>query len=134
MYDGREYAGLLTDGEICRWIAHVSAGQTYAKPMDESKGQNVSLANLQNHTVIPDDLLESTVGGILRYEKSRVRTKFICRDAAIFEAEEIFRSSASNCPWRIAAILITETSDPREKLLGIITPSDILDGFMQEHF
>jgi len=89
MYDGRKYAGLLTDGGICRWIAHVSAGQTYTNPIAGSKGQNVPLDNLQNHTVISDDLLESTVGDILRYEKNRDRAKFICRDATIFEAEEI---------------------------------------------
>ncbi|OJU13089.1 MAG: hypothetical protein BGN88_08655 [Clostridiales bacterium 43-6] len=57
--------------------------------------------------------------------KSSVSYRFASRGTYFYEAEDLFEE-ASKHHERIAMIFITETGNENEKLLGIITPWDIL--------
>ena len=51
--------------------------------------------------------------------------KFVSRYITIYEAEEIFKQGVER-GGRFEALLNTEHGKPREKLIGIITPLDIM--------
>ncbi|MGE5580443.1 MAG: CBS domain-containing protein [Bacillota bacterium] len=104
VYQQDQYLGLVTDGGIARWLAGWLNG----------KGRDTGM-----------DPLDLTVGEVLKSEKNPDRARFISRNATVYQAESLFESSSGN-QWRLAALLITENGDPKEKLLGIITPFDIL--------
>jgi len=104
VYQGDQYLGLITDGGIARWLAGWLNG----------KGRDTGV-----------DPLDLTVGEVLKSEKNPDRARFISRNATIYQAEGLFEGSSGN-KWRLSALLITENGDPKEKLLGIITPFDML--------
>lgn len=59
-------------------------------------------------------------------EKHQSETfKFVSRDTTVLEIEEIFRKEFEN-KKRISAIFITENGKEEEKLLGLITPWDVV--------
>lgn len=103
VYREGQYLGLLTDGGIARWLARALVAE--AQP-DER------------------DPLDFAVGEILKAEKNPDRARFIARSATVYQAEDLFATSGNK--WRVSALLITENGLPGEKLLGIVTPSDIL--------
>lgn len=100
--DGR-YIGLLTGNGIARWVA----GEVIARGGDGF------------------DIAGATAGTALDSEKDRDRAKFIERDATIYQAESMFARSGGDRSG-LSALLITDSGSPSEKLLGIVTPSDIL--------
>ena len=51
--------------------------------------------------------------------------KFISRYITIYEAEEIFKQGVER-GRRFEALLITEHGKPHQKLIGIVTPIDIM--------
>lgn len=104
VYQQDQYVGLITDGGIARWLAAWLNG----------RGREAGA-----------DPLDLTVGEVLKSEKNPDRARFISRQATIYQAESLF-AGATGDKWRLAALLITETGNPKEKLLGIITPFDIL--------
>jgi CBS domain-containing protein len=110
VYDGPVYQGLLTDGGIARWLAsRVTRGTG-------SGGETSGLSALG----------ETQVSEVLTREKNPDRARFIPRSATVYEAEHVFAWSGKSDKWRVAALLITENGVAEEKLLGIVTPSDIL--------
>lgn len=66
-----------------------------------------------------------TLEDILRHENNDRNYKFISRFMTIYEAEEIFKQGVER-GRRFEALLITEHGKPHQKLLGIVTPIDIM--------
>ncbi|MEG0258802.1 MAG: CBS domain-containing protein [Lysinibacillus sp.] len=100
VYAENEFKGLITTVGITNWLATAMAGNQIPKR-------------------IP------TLHDILSHEKKRVNYKFISRYITIYEAEEIFKIGVEK-GRRFEALLITEHGMSHQKLLGIITPIDIM--------
>lgn len=100
VYEGNEFQGLITTVGITNWLATSIIGP-----------------RLPKH--IP------TLHDILQHEKNEVNYKFISRYITIYEAEEIFKQGVER-GRRFEALLITEHGKPHQKLIGIITPIDIM--------
>ena len=66
-----------------------------------------------------------TLHNILHHEKHEVNYQFISRYITIYEAEEIFKQGVER-DRRFESPLITEHGRPHQKLIGIITPIDIM--------
>jgi len=152
VYDGSRYVGLLTNSGISRWVASLLCDEScgpsrICPPPETSAGQDTASKAFQWN---PEDfreglredpregfrkdlqvdlrncLLNARIADILAYEKDRDRARFISRYETIYEAQEMFRDGSFGHRWRTAALLITETGNPRESLLGIVTPSDMV--------
>lgn len=100
VYHKDQFKGLVTTVGITNWLATTMAGN-----------------QLPKH--IP------TMHDILLHEKNKVNYKFVSRYITIYEAEEIFKQGVER-GRRFEALLITEHGKPQEKLIGIITPLDIM--------
>lgn len=100
IYDGKNFKGLLTTVGITNWFAErVYQGKRTRK--------------------MP------TMGDILKHEKRKVSYKFISRYATVYEAEEIFKHGVEKGK-RYEALLITEHGRKEQRLIGMITPLDIM--------
>ena len=66
-----------------------------------------------------------TLKDILHHEKDAKNYRFISRYMTIYEAEEIFKIGVER-GRRFEALLITEHGRPHQKLIGIVTPIDIM--------
>ncbi|MGI6642637.1 MAG: CBS domain-containing protein [Bacillota bacterium] len=104
VYNRNTYVGLITVGGIARWAAQVAMLDPKARI---------------------EDVLNSPVSDVLACEKAN-RAAFISKKATIYEAVDAFRSRPRDDKWGIAALLVTESGKQTGKLLGIITPSDVL--------
>ena len=62
---------------------------------------------------------------VYRHEKKKNTYRFVSQNLSVYEAEEYFKRAMSQGK-RIEALLITQTGDRAEKLLGIVTPGDLL--------
>lgn len=100
VYEGQEFRGLITTVGITNWLA----------------------TNLNEHNQLND---MPTLGDILRHEKNRVNYKFISKYITIYDAEDIFKQGVERGK-RFEALLITENGKPNQKLVGIVTPIDIM--------
>lgn len=100
VYDNDQFKGLVTTVGITNWLATMMAGN-----------------KLPKH--IP------TMHDILMHEKNKVNFKFVSRYITIYEAEEIFKQGVER-GRRFEALLITEHGKPQQKLIGMITPIDIM--------
>lgn len=100
VYEGKVFRGLVTTVGITNWLAS-------------------SMAGVQLPKQIP------TLHDILHHEKHEVNYQFISRYITIYEAEEIFKQGVER-GRRFEALLITEHGKPHQKLIGIITPIDIM--------
>lgn len=100
VYYNRQFKGLITTVGITNWLASKMGGDHLPKG-------------------IP------TLYDILMHEKNRVNYKFVSRYITIYEAEEIFKQGVER-GRRFEALLITEHGKPHQKLIGIITPLDIV--------
>lgn len=100
VYDKQTFKGLVTTVGVTNWLATSMAG-----------------ARLPQHTPTLED--------ILKYENNNRNYKFISRFMTIYEAEEIFKQGVER-GRRFEALLITEHGKPHQKLLGIVTPIDIM--------
>lgn len=101
IYEGKEFKGLVTTVGIANWLA-------------------ISMRGPHLPRRIP------TLGDILHHEKNDTNYKFISRLVTIYEAEEIFKQGVE-CGRRFEALLITTYGKPHQKLLGIVTPIDIME-------
>lgn len=99
VYEGDEFRGLITTVGITNWFA----------------------SNIENNQI--DEM--PTLGDILRHEKNRINYKFISKYITIYDAEEIFKQGVERGK-RFEALLITENGKQHQKLLGIVTPIDIM--------
>lgn len=100
VYEGQEFRGLITTVGITNWLA----------------------TNLNEHHQLNEI---PTLGDILRHEKNRVNYKFISKYITIYDAEDIFKQGVERGK-RFEALLITENGKPNQKLIGIVTPIDIM--------
>ncbi|WP_144789240.1 CBS domain-containing protein [Lysinibacillus fusiformis] len=100
VYLNKQFRGLITTVGITNWLASKIGGDYLPKG-------------------IP------TLHDILMHEKNRVNYKFVSRYITIYEAEEIFKLGVER-GRRFEALLITEHGKPHQKLIGIITPLDIV--------
>lgn len=100
IYNGRDFRGLITTAGITNWLADVA-----------------------NHKIAVHEM--PTVEDILRYEKKRTNYKFISRYLTVYHAKELFKEGVENGN-RYEALLITEHGNPHQKLIGIITPLDLM--------
>lgn len=100
VYHKDQFKGLVTTVGITNWLA-----------------TTLSVDQLPKH--VP------TMRDILLHEKNKVNYKFISKYITIYEAEEIFKQGVER-GRRFEALLITEHGKPQEKLIGIITPLDIM--------
>ncbi|WP_025116874.1 CBS domain-containing protein [Lysinibacillus fusiformis] len=100
VYFNKQFRGLITTVGITNWLASKMGVDCLPKG-------------------IP------TLHDILMHEKNRVNYKFVSRYITIYEAEEIFKQGVER-GRRFEALLITEHGKPHQKLIGIITPLDIV--------
>ena len=100
VYDGNLFKGLMTTVGITNWLATSMSGSHLPKRVP-------------------------TLRDILQHEKSTANYKFISRYITIYEAEEIFKQGVER-GRRFEALLITEHGKPHQKLIGIVTPLDIM--------
>ncbi|GLC90184.1 CBS domain-containing protein [Lysinibacillus piscis] len=101
VYNQEQFKGLVTTVGITNWLA-------------------TTMTDNQLPKQIP------TLQDILLHEKKRVNYKFISRYITIYEAEEIFKRGVER-GQRFEALLITEHGKPQQKLLGMVTPLDIMN-------
>lgn len=101
IYDGEEFKGLITTVGITNWFAaHINANnQIFEMP---------------------------TLGDILHHEKNRINYRFVSKHITIYDAEEIFKQGVERGK-RFEALLITDNGKQNQRLLGMITPMDIME-------
>lgn len=100
VYHKDQFKGLVTTVGITNWLATMMGGDQIPKK-------------------IP------SLHDILMHEKNRVNYKFVSRYITIYEAEDIFKQGVER-GRRFEALLITEHGKPHQKLIGIVTPLDIV--------
>lgn len=100
IYDNGEFVGLITAAGITYWLADTCAnGEVNEKA--------------------------TTLSDVYFHEKKEKAYRFIHKNLSIYEAEEYFKKSVVQGK-RLEALLITENGQANEKLLGIITPLDLM--------
>ncbi|ADU29374.1 CBS domain-containing protein [Evansella cellulosilytica] len=99
VYHNEEFKGLLTENGITAFLA---------------REVNEELI------MLPERLVEE----VLSLEESNTNYKFISREASIYEAKELFKSSVDTD--RLDALLVTHSGKSTESLLGIITLWDVV--------
>jgi len=102
VYHNKQFRGLITTVGITNWLASTMG---------------------DHHSQVPNRI--PTLHDILTHEKNRVNYKFVSKCITIYEAEEIFKQGVERGK-RFEALLITEHGKPHQKLIGIITPLDIV--------
>lgn len=101
VYQGKKFIGLLTTVGITNWMADVSKDGKV--PLHWPTLQQIPLSAIDEPNY-----------------------RFIARDTSVIAAEEIFKNNIARGK-RIEALLITEHGKPEQKLLGIVTPMDIVE-------
>ncbi|WP_342513749.1 CBS domain-containing protein [Sporosarcina sp. FSL K6-1522] len=100
IYENRKFIGLITAVGITYWLADKGTEEIISREMP-------------------------TLLDIYYHEKQKNTYRFVEKDLSVYEAEEYFRKSVVGGK-RLEALLITENGRPEEKLLGIITPLDLM--------
>ena len=100
IYENRKFIGLITATGITYWLADKGTEEIISREMP-------------------------TLLDIYYHEKQKNTYRFVERDLSVYEAEEYFKKAVVGGK-RLEALLITENGRPEEKLLGIITPLDLM--------
>lgn len=100
IYDKTQFIGLVTATGITYWLADKMTDAIISREMP-------------------------TLLDIYYHEKQKKTYRFIPKDLSVYEAEEYFRKSVTE-GRRLEALLITENGKAHEKLLGIVTPLDLM--------
>jgi len=100
IYRNNEFVGLVTATGITLWLADQC-------PNGEIPREIPTLLDIYHH------------------EKKKNTYRFVTQDLSVYEAEDYFKKAMSQGK-RLEALLITQTGDRAEKLLGIVTPADLL--------
>ncbi|AMQ08218.1 CBS domain-containing protein [Sporosarcina sp. FSL K6-1540] len=100
IYQSNKFIGLVTATGITYWLADNMTDEIISREMP-------------------------TLLDIYSHEKQKNTYRFIRMDLSVYEAEEYFKKSVAEGK-RLEALLITESGRPEEKLLGIITPLDLM--------
>ncbi|WP_440895052.1 CBS domain-containing protein [Amphibacillus sp. Q70] len=101
VYRSKQFIGLLTDKRVLHWIAQQMNGDF-------------------------QELLTTPIHELLQSEKTGQNYRFIPRSMNIYQAEEIFLATIKKHEG-VEALLITEDGKPHQKLLGMLTPHDLID-------
>jgi len=97
VYDSGKFKGLVTENGITRWFAwHVSSEDSLV------------------------ELKDVTVRQVLRLEEKRPNWVFVARNTLVDDVKSIFGKNKL-----LEAVLITNAGSKEERLLGIVTRSDI---------
>jgi len=145
-YIDRELAKPVTVGELFRTKVHtlkvtdlLSTGldlirkQRFNQIPIYSKGEFIGLVTATGIMYwLADECPEGVISreiptllDIYHHEKRKNTYRFVSQDLSVYEAEDYFKKTMSQGK-RIEALLITQTGDRAEKLLGIVTPADLL--------
>lgn len=100
VYQGKQLIGLVTDKSILDWIAH-HVNDDFTK------------------------LLKTPIIKLIDDNGSELNYRFIPRSMDIYQAEELLLDMFKKHEG-IAALLITEDGRPNQKLLGMVTPKDLI--------
>lgn len=103
--ESNQFVGLLTNNGIANWFSHHVGG-------DDS--------------VLNCSLNEVEIKEVLSFEKHVNNVLFVDKKTYLFEVKEMFVHHLEKKMTRLEAVLITETGRRNEKLLGIITPYDVI--------
>lgn len=101
IYNGAEFMGLLTMRGISNWLAE---------------------AVRQGNTITVE---QTEVSDVLRYEENGSKYDFIRASATLYDAAELFKKQIDQGS-QYYALLITENGKQHERLLGIVTPMDVV--------
>lgn len=99
IYEGA-FKGLLTTVGIVNWLVSSMEGMHFLKNIPR-------------------------LAEILNYEKNKHIYQFIRSSMIVYEVKEIFKQGVS-LGKRLEALLITEHGRPHQKLIGIVSPIDIM--------
>lgn len=99
-YQNGKFKGLITAAGITYWLAGQSTEDN-----------------------IPREI--PTLSDVYNYEKRKESFEFVEKDLSVYEAEDYFKRAIAK-GTRLEALLITESANPEEELMGIITPFDLL--------
>jgi CBS domain-containing protein len=99
VYDGAQFTGLLTTNTIARWLGSCVDDDVFS-------------------------LKETRIDQVLRYTEDPDSHVFLGRDSTIFEALDSFQEHESRGK-KLEAILITGMGKSTDKILGIMTISDL---------
>lgn len=94
-----QFYGLLTTNTIARWLGY--------RLMEDGIVDN-----------------ENTIEAVMQYEEFKLNYSFMSRNNNLLEVIDEFTKKIDNYPY-FDAILITEKGDSKQKLLGIVTKSDL---------
>jgi len=100
IYQSNKFIGLVTATGITYWLADNMTDKIISREMP-------------------------TLLDIFSHEKQKNTYRFVRSDLSVYEAEEYFKKFVAEGK-RLEALLITESGKPEEKLLGIITPLDLM--------
>jgi len=100
IYQSNKFIGLVTATGITYWLADNMTDEMISREMP-------------------------TLLDIYSHEKQKNTYRFIRMDLSVYAAEEYFKKFVAEGK-RLEALLITENGRPEEKLLGIITPLDLM--------
>ena len=101
IYKGSEFVGLLTVRGISNWLAEAALD-----------GNAISVENTK-------------VSDVLRYEENAYNFGFIRASLTLYDAAEQFKRQIDKGS-QYYALLITENGKKNERLLGIVTPIDVV--------
>lgn len=100
VYEKHKFVGLLTTVSITNWLASVSHNGRLPKNLPKLSSLDWSRGNGTNFHFVP-------------------------KNTSVIDAEEMFKNKLGR-EKRLEALLITENGRPNEKLLGIVTPMDLV--------
>ncbi|MGO4888550.1 CBS domain-containing protein [Anaerobacillus sp. MEB173] len=101
IYKDGKFFGLITENGIVRWLSN---------KVDKDQ----------------ITLNSKTLDQVMLYERHAQNVIFIHKETTLYEAQDLFVKQLDKKFTRLDALLITETGDKNEPLLGIITPYDVI--------
>lgn len=101
IYDGKQFIGLLTHNGISAW-----------------------LANYNDNCMV--SIHDIPISEVFVYETHKDNYMFISKNLLLYEAKNLFVTHFQRKMTRLDALLITNNGRKDEELLGIITPTDVL--------
>ncbi len=80
----------------------------------------------RNYTGSSPAALDVTAKELLRFEDPLENFRVVGRDSDVYQVKEIFVANIDRTRQKVNAVLVTEDGTRRGRLLGIVTPSDIV--------
>jgi CBS domain-containing protein len=99
IYSGRDFAGLLTERTLARWLGACADEGIFS-------------------------LTKTTIGEVMAHGEDGENFRFVKESLTVIDALDLF-SAHQRQGRRLSALLITKNGSPSEKLLGIMTIWDV---------